>query len=85
MRLKNDKNINYHLSLNNKKTYKLYQYIEWLVENDIQLPKSRISFDVVIPKWLKTKNVSEFLYACLIYVTGETGEGDIQIKEISEE
>lgn len=82
LRALNDKNINRTLSLNNPRLLKLYYGLEKMIDDEESLPVSRLTFDIKKSDVWINRNIPDFIYACLVYITGETGEGDIRIAEI---
>lgn len=76
LRKYNDNDLNYRLSMNNPLIQKLYEQIEIIIENNIEI-RSFLTLEV------KNKgiyeNIPDLLYAILVYITGEKGAGDIKI------
>ena len=84
LRSLNDEEINRHLSLNNPSLCKLCKRIEEMVDKGIKLPPSRLQLSVKRSEAWKNHRISDFLYACLVYITGESGESEIRITGISD-
>lgn len=76
LRKYNDYDLNYKLSMNNPLIQKLYELIEVIIENNIEI-RSFLTLEV------KSKgiyeNIPDLIYAILLYITGEKGAGDIKI------
>ena len=70
------------LSLNNGKVQELYELLEDMIDEDYELPTSRLELEI-------TKNAeyekisSDLYYALLIYING--GEDEIKISGINDE
>ena len=80
----NNDDINYKLSLNNPLVFDLYRYVERLAESNIDLPDSRLVLDVQRNESWKNNHVSDFLYACIIFITGDSCNSEIKIMGISD-
>jgi len=78
--------VDYELSLNNGVVRQAYSTIEDLteimIESQLEL-KSFVQIEVNKPEHYK--RIPELLYALLIYITGKTGEGEINILGIDSE
>ena len=83
--------LNKKLSMHNPVIVKLCKEVEKRIKEVKDNPsfeslyKSRINFDDKTVGLAKEKNIPVFLYALLIYITGEKGENEIKITEIKEE
>ena len=55
-----------------------------MVDKGIKLPPSRLQLSVKRSEAWKNHRISDFLYACLVYITGESGESEIRITGISD-
>lgn len=85
LRALNDVAINRQLSLNNPELRTLYRNLEVFIAKNKADIKSRIKFEVHPAEQYQGEMIPDFLYAMLVYVTGETGEGDILIQDIAED
>ena len=83
--------LNKKLSLRNPVMVKLSQEVEKRINEVKDNPSlesrynSRINFDDKTASLAREKNIPVFLYALLSYITGEKGENEIKITEITEE
>lgn len=84
LRSLNDENINRHLSLNNPELRNLYKRIEEMVDADTTIKRSRLQLSVKRSETWKDHKISDFLYACIVYITGDSGESEIKITGVSD-
>ena len=81
----NNSAINERLSLNNHRMRLLYKHVEKLIsEKNGWLERSRLNFEITQPDEWKSKNIPDMLYALLVYITGESGVGEIKITKITD-
>ena len=91
LRSLNDAALNKKLSLNNPNILGLRRVIEEMIRRAKEEPKranyynSRINFDKKTTTAAEKQEIPVFLYALLVYITGETGENQIEITEITED
>ena len=81
LRTKGDDAINKNLSLNNGKVRELYETVEDMIDENYQLPPSRIELEIK-KSTDYAKKISNLYYALLIYING--GEDDIKISGIND-
>jgi len=84
LRERGDTEINRRLSLNNPYMRRLYHAVEEMIAAGYRLPVSRIKFDVRQRTEYEDERIDDFYYALLVYITGDTGQGDIRITKIAE-
>ena len=75
--------IDKHLSMNNILIRKLYQKVEELIRYDFSM-KSRIQLEVHQGEEYRHYCIPDFMYALLVYITGDSGDSDIVISSINE-
>ena len=82
-----DDDLSKYLSLNNPKLRRLYACVEHFISiNYIEKIKSRITFDDFEQSVeFRQFHIHDFYYALLTFITGERGESDIVISEISDD
>lgn len=81
LRSRQDDDINKILSLNFKTTQRLYRIIENMIDRRYRLPESRVKLEVEQSPEFADKNIPDFLYALLVYITGSKGDA-IRITKI---
>ena len=91
LRSRGEEKLNYKLSMRNPVMLKLCQEVEKRIKEVKDNPSlegrynSRINFDDKTASLAREKNIPVFLYTLLMYITGEKGENEIKITEITEE
>ena len=80
--LENEK-INEYLSMNNPLMRKLYRKVEELIKRGFNR-QSRIKLEVRQNVEYKRYHIPDFMYALLVYITGDAGDSDIVISSIEE-
>lgn len=81
LRDKGDDTLNRNLSLNNGKVRELYEAIEDMIDEDYELPPSRVELEIK-KNADYAKKISDLYYALLIYING--GDDDIKISGIND-
>lgn len=81
LRDKGDDTLNRNLSLNNGKVRELYETLEDMIDEDYELPTSRLELEMK-KNADYAKKISDLYYALLIYING--GEDNIKISGIND-
>ena len=81
LRDKGDDTLNKNLSFNNSKVRELYETLEDMIDEDYELPTSRLELEIKKNAGY-AKKISDLYYALLIYING--GEDEIKISGIND-